>query len=236
MQVHHLLYVFHLGIHRELESAKDAGNHFGAYIIMVMESPSGQIVPSFALRFANVVEECCPSQPEVVTLSGHVVKYFECVVEVVLVLPSVAHFHDVEGRQLRKNDLQKSTAVQVDKTFAWCASGHNLVELVSYSLTADDFNPVGISLQCRKGFVVDEEVELCGKPDAAHHAQGVVGEGDIGVEGSADDAVFHVGKSIEGVDKFTIAVFVEAHGQCVDGEITTVLVVLQAAVFHGRLA
>ena len=78
--------------------------------------------------------------------------------------------------------------------------------------------------------------ELCGKSHAAHHAQRVVRKGDVGIKGGADDAVFYIVKSIEGINEFAKSICIQANRYGVDGEITAVLVVLQCAVFYNGLS
>lgn len=114
--------------------------------------------------------------------------------------------------------------------------GHNLVELLHDALAADNLDALGIAAQGVEGLVFDVEVELGGKPDAAQHAQRVVREGDVGVEGGAYDAVLHIVHAVKGVYEFAEAVVVEADGKGVDGEIASVLVVFQRSVLDMRLA
>ena len=78
--------------------------------------------------------------------------------------------------------------------------------------------------------------QLRGKSHAAHHAQGVIAEGHIGVERGADEAVLHVEQTIEGVGELTEALGIEAHGQGVDGEVAAVLVILKGTVLNNRVA
>ena len=112
----------------------------------------------------------------------------------------------------------------------------NLVELHLDALTADNLDAVGHALQCLEGLVLYLEVQLRGKADAAHHAQGVVAEGDVWLKGCGYDAILQVGQAVEGVYQFAKAVFVQADGHCVDGEVATVLIVLQGTVLDNGLA
>ena len=84
-------------------------------------------------------------------------------------------------------------------------------------------------------FLLYLEAQLAGKADATHHTQGVVGKSDVGVERRGNKTVFHVQQPIETVDEFTEAIAIEADGQCIDGEVTTVEIVLQRAVLHDGL-
>ena len=148
---------------------------------MVVERPSLRVVPPFGLRFADVVQQCRPAQPQVVALAAYVVKHFKRVVEVVFVRPAISLFNDVEGGKLRQQPRQQSAAVQVDKTLARRGGHHYLVKLFLYALSADYLYAVGVARQCVKRLVFNEEVKLCGKADAPQHAQRVVGEGYVGV-------------------------------------------------------
>ena len=114
--------------------------------------------------------------------------------------------------------------------------GHNdLVELVLDTLTTHDLDSVDHALECDEGLILYLEIQLGGETDASHHAQGVVGEGDIGLQGRGDDTILEIGQTIEGVYQFAEAVFVQADGHRIDGEVATVLVVLKCAVFDDGL-
>ena len=67
-----------------------------------------------------------------------------------------------------------------------------------------------VALKCVKSLVLDEEVELGGKPDTAHHPQWVVAEGDVWVEWGSDDTVLQVIQSVEGVNKFAKSLAIQA--------------------------
>ena len=112
----------------------------------------------------------------------------------------------------------------------------DLVQLVLDALPTDNLDAVGHPFEGLEGLVLYLEVELGGEADAAHHAQGVVGEGDLWVEGRSDDAILEVGQSVEGVNELAETVTVQADGHRVDGEVAAVLVILQRAVLHDGLA
>ena len=71
---------------------------------------------------------------------------------------------------------------------------------------------------------------------AAHHAQRVVGESDVGVERCAYNAVLEVVDAVERVYEFAEARLVKAYRHGVDGEVAAVLVVLECAVLNHGLA
>lgn len=109
---------------------------------------------------------------------------------------------------------------------------NNLVELLLYALAADDLQSVGVAREGLACFLLNLKVELGGEAHAAHHAQRVVAEGNVGIEGCGDDAILQVGHTVEGVDELAEAVAIEAHCHGVDGEVATVLVVFEGTVFH----
>ena len=112
----------------------------------------------------------------------------------------------------------------------------DLVQLDHDALATHYLDALGHALQPFEGLVLNLEVQLGGEAYAAHHAQGVVAEGDVGVKGRGDDAVLKVGKAVKRVDQLAEAVMVQADGHRVDGEVAPVLVVLQRAVLHDGLA
>ena len=106
VQSHKLLHVFHLLVHRELHLAEDFRNHLFPDEVMVVESPSRLGFPAFRSRFADVVEQGRPAQPQVVGHFGDVVHHFQGMVEIILVSASVAYFHSLQSHQLRENQFQ----------------------------------------------------------------------------------------------------------------------------------
>jgi hypothetical protein len=60
----------------------------------------------------------------------------------------------------------------------------------------------------------------------------IVGEGDVGVERRADDTILQVVDAVERVNELSEAVFVETHGEGIDCEVATVLVVFQRTVLY----
>ena len=158
--------------------------------------------------------------------AANVVEDFEGMVEVVFMCTALACLHIVEHGELRKNQREQTRTVQVYESTAGLVGKDDLVEFLLDTLSADDFQPFSVARQCVEGLVFDVELQLCGESHTAHHAQRVVGEGNIRVEGRADNAVLQVSESVERIDKLTKTVSVEADGQRVDGEVAPVLVVL----------
>ena len=79
---------------------------------MAVEGPAYAVFPTFGLRLGDVVQQGCPSQPEVVALLGYLVEHLECVQEVVLVAFTVDDFHAFQLCQLREDELQQAAFLQ----------------------------------------------------------------------------------------------------------------------------
>ncbi len=75
-------------------------------------------------------------------------------------------------------------------------------------------------------------MQLCGETDGAHHPQGVVAEGDVGVERSADYSLAQVGHAVVAVDERAETRGIHAHGHGVDGEVAAGEIVVEGAVLH----
>ncbi len=236
MQVYQLLYVLHLSPHGQLQPTEDGRHHLRTYYIMVMERPSRTGFPALRAGLADVVQQSSPTEVETSLLLYDILQHFQGVVEVILMCPTLFLLHDVESRQLWQDDLQQSRALQVFKADAGMRGHHDFVQFHLDALAADYLDAVSHVLQGLEGLIFNLEIQLGGKADAAHHAQRVVREGNLGVQGSGDDAVFQVGNAIEWVYQLAKAAPVQADGHCIDGEVATVLVVFQRAVLHHRLA
>ena len=236
VQPHELLDVLHALVERQLQPLEQRGYHLFAQIVMVVERPAHGSVPLLAARLADVVQKRRPAQIKVVALGRHVVEHFERVVEVILMRPPVACFYAVEGCQFGQDYGKQSAAMQFDEAVRGRGSLHYLIKFHDDTLRADDAQPLGVAPKRVESFFFDYEAQLRGEADAAHHAQGVVAEGDVGVERRADNSVFKVEHAFKGVYQFAEPRGIEADGHGVDCKVAAVLVVLQRAVFNDWLA
>ena len=157
-------------------------------------------------------------------------------VEIILVGTPVTLLHNVEGRQFWQDELQQTAPLQVNKATAGHWRHHDFVQFHLNALTAHYLDAVGHTFQGFKRLVFNLEVQLCGETYAAHHTQGVVAEGDVGVEGRGNDAILQVGQPVERVYQLAKPLFVKADGHRVNSEVAAVLVVFQRAVLNNRLA
>ena len=166
----------------------------------------------------------------------HILQHFQRVVEIVLMRPSVTLFYDVERSQFGQDDVHQSATLQQFQTDTgmWCH--HDLVQFHLNTLAADDLDAVGHALQSFKRLVFDLEVQLGGKADTTHHAQRVVAERHLWVKWGGYDTILQVGNTIKWVHQLTEASLVQTDSHRIDGEVATVLVVLQRAVLNYRLA
>ena len=231
-----LLHILHLLVHGKLHVAKDGGYHLFANEVMVVEGPPQTLVPTLGAGFADVVEQSCPAEPQIVGLTGYIVQHLKGVVEVVLMLATIHGLDPLQGGQLGEDEGKQTATVELHEALGGDGRSDDLVEFVDDALLGDDLDALGIAGKRLEGLLLDVEVELCGKAYATHHAQGVVAKGHIGVERGADEAVLHVKQSIKGIGELTEAVGIETHGQGVDGEVAAVLVILEGAILDDGLA
>ena len=236
VEVDHLLHILHLGIQRQFEPTEYVRNHALPQIVVIVERPSSNVIPSFAFCLADVMEQRSPSQPQIVAAPTHIVEHFERVIKVVFMGTAVARLNDVERGKFGDDELEQSAALQIHESAAGLRCHHDFIQFICDALAADDFDAFRIALQSLESIIIDEEFELGGKSHAAHHAQRVVAEGDVRVERGTDNAVFHVCQTVERVYEFAKTVGIETYRQGINREITTVLVIFQRAIFHDRFA
>ena len=123
MQIYELFDILHTLVKREFQAAKQRFDHFHPNEVVVMKSPANFIVPTLRFGLTDVVEQSRPAkekQPVMreerfaasiglaamkffrIALPLHqILEHFECMVEVVFVLPPIALFHTVESRHFR---------------------------------------------------------------------------------------------------------------------------------------
>ena len=236
MQPDEFLDVLHAVVERQFQATEEAGYHLFAEVVVVVEGPSRLRLPPFAPGFADVVKQGGPAQPQVVALAAHVVDHLERVVEIVFVRTAVARLDAVQGGQFGQDEGQQAAAVEVDKAARRRVGSHYFIKLVDDAFTADDADALAVTPERLESLVVYLELQLRGKAHGPHHAEGVVAERDVGVERRTDEAVAQVPHALERVDQLAATGRVQANGHGVDGEIATVLVVLEGAVLHHRLA
>ena len=112
----------------------------------------------------------------------------------------------------------------------------NLVQLVLDTLAAHYFYTVGHALQRLKRLWLYLKVQLRCKTDASHHAQWVVAKGDARLQGRGYDAILQISQSVKRINQFTKTCFVQTDGHRVDGEVATILIVLQRTILYDRFA
>ena len=149
---------------------------------------------------------------------------------------SVLDLHAFKGGQFGEDDGQQTGTGEFDEADAGTGREHDFIQFVDDALLRDNADALGIAHEGLLRLFLYLETELGGEAHAAHHAQGVVGEGDVGVEGCGYEAILHVQQAVEAVDEFAEAFRVETDGEGVDGEVATVKVVLQRAVLHDGFA
>lgn len=255
VEVDEFLNVGHLLVLGELHAGEELGNHALPEIIMIVERPADAGLPFLGTGLAYVVEEGGPAEPKDMIeevflgevgrgglvlagegIGGDGIENLEGVVEDIFVAATVFRFDTFEGGKFGEDELEEACFVEEFPADGGAAGKHDFVELIGNTLLRDDADSLGVSFDGLEGGEIEVETELAGKSDAPHHAEGVVGEGDVGVEGCADDALFHVVEASEWVEEFSVTSFVEADGECVDGEIASVLIVSEGAIFDDGIA
>ena len=197
---------------------------------------SRRAVPSVSCAVCDVVQQGCPAQPQVVCHAGDVVHDLQRVIEIVLVAAPLDGLHALQRDEFGEDELQQSAAVQLDEAFRGDGREQDFVQLFGDTFARDDADAFFVAHEGLERFVVDVEIQLRGEAHAAHHAQGVVAEGDVGSSGVRMVFSFMSASPSKGSTSFAVACPVEADGQGIDGEVASVLVVLQRAVFDDGLA
>ena len=167
---------------------------------------------------------------------GNILKHLEGMIEIILMRPAILLVDDIQCSQFREDNLQETAALEVIEADAGMRGEDNLVELVLDTFAADDLYPVGHTNESIPCLILYLEIQLSGEAHTPHHPQGIVAEGDIRFKRSGDDTVFEVGKTIERVDEFAEALFIQAYRHSIDSEVSAVLIVFESAILHDGLA
>ena len=149
---------------------------------------------------------------------------------------SITRLHALQPDKFREYQFQQTTAVQLNESLRRNRWQDDFVQFVCNAFFGDDGDAFAITLQRIECLIVNIESQLGGKTDTAHHAQRVITESYIRVEGSPDGLFLQVSNTAKGVDQLAITHPVQANSQCIDGKITAVLVILQCTVLYNRLA
>ena len=236
VEFYQLLYIFHLRIHRQFHTSEDVRNHLGTNDIMAMEGPTDAIIPSFALRFADIMEECRPTKPEIIRMLTYIFQHLHRMVVIVLMRSSITRFHLIHRNKFRQDQIEKSRILQIIKSTARMLGEHNLVHLITNTLTADNLQAFGIAGKSIIGLILYLKIELSSKTHTAHHAEWIIREGNIRIKRSGYNTILHIVNTIERIYEFTKSVFVQTDSHGIDGEIAPVLIIFQGTVFHNRLS
>ena len=77
---------------------------------MIVECPC-RALKAAALCLADVMEQCTPSQPQVVAATAYIVEHFKGMIEIVLMRNAVLGLDDVECCQFGHDELEKSATM-----------------------------------------------------------------------------------------------------------------------------
>ena len=133
---------------------------------------------------------------------------------------------------MRQDVLQQPAFIQQLEADGRSRRHHDLVQFLRDAFHGDDLDAFRVARDGVERLGLDVEMQLSGETDGPHHAQRVVGVGDVRIQGRPDGQLLEVFHAVEGVEEGPEVVLVEADGHGVDGEVTAVLVVFEGAVFH----
>ena len=247
MEVDKQLDILHLGTHGKFEAPEYLRHHTSTDGIVVVEGPANAGFPAFGLGFSHIMQQGRPPEPQRIIdhrlhgfngflLCSDVFEDFEGMIEIVFMSTVVTLFNDVKSCEFGQNNLKQSRALEQFETNARVWSHHDFVQFHLDTFGTDNLDTCSHPLQGLEGFVLNLEVQLGGKTNTTHHAQRVVGECHLRVERRGNNAVFEVSNAVEGVDKLSEAIVVQADSHRIDGEVTAILVILQRAVLNNGFA
>ena len=149
--------------------------------------------------------------------------------------------HALQGAQLGQYALKQAGLLHQLEGHGRPAGDQHLVQLFGDALDRQDTQTVGHPAHGFKRFWHDRKGllgsgELGRETDGPEHTQRVVGIRRIRVQRGPDDARGQVFDAAERVHQLAERIRLQRERHGVDGEIAALLVVLQGAVFHYRLA
>ncbi len=182
------------------------------------------------------MEQRRPAQPHVVGYGAYIVDHRKRMVEIILVAHAVDNLHPLHRRQLGENELEQPRLHKQLPPYRGLRRLHHLGKLVIYTFARYYGDTVGVALDSLEGILHYRKLQLRGEAYGSHHAQGVVGESDVGVERRANQPVAQVGTTVIAVDKLAESAGVDTQRHGIDGEIAARQVIVKSAVLHNRLA
>ena len=169
-----------------------------------MERPAGRVVIGLGRRLGDVMQHGGPAQPQVIAAACNIVEHLERVFEIVLVGMAVAALDALQPAQFGEYQFEQARSVQQFETDGRAWRHDNLVQLDGNTLLRDDTYALAVAPYGFECLLLDVEAELRCEPHAAHHAQRVVGKGDVGIARRTYDAVLEVVHALERVDQLAV--------------------------------
>ena len=231
MKEHELLHELHVLVERQFQLAENRRDHLRAEHLVAVEGPAHTGIVGLRERLGDVVQHGGPAQPQIAAAARHVVHDLERMDEIVLMGVAAPLLHPLEVVHLGKNPLQQPGEFQQLEAHRRDGRKDDLVEFGDDAFARDDADAFGIAADRLEGLFLDGEAQLRGEPDGAHHAQRVVGKGDVGIAWRADDALFEVRHPVERIDQLAERGPVQRPRHGVDREVAPPLVVRQRAGF-----
>src|SRR5215471_4378459 len=83
MQFHQLPNITHLFILRQFQPGENLWHHASTHYFMTMKCPAMALFKSLGGGFADIMQNCGPSKPEVLGVNGNIIQHLEGMVKIV---------------------------------------------------------------------------------------------------------------------------------------------------------
>src|ERR1035438_10890653 len=131
---------------------------------MGIKCPAGFRNKFLGRRLCNIMEYCCPSQPEVAGPGCNIVKDCNGMVKIIFMTNAIDHFDPLQFHKLGKDDLQYARIEEEPETDGRYRRFDNMVQLIGDPLCRKDRYYFCIPFYGFETNRVDGEIKLGGKP------------------------------------------------------------------------
>ena len=200
-----------------------------------MKCPADFLFECLCLRFADVVQECRHSQPEIVRHCSNFIHNLQRMQENIFVVKIIPLVYTRQLLHFRKNNPHNPGVVHQLKPDGWFIPRHDFQKFFRDAFLRNYCQPLRHFSCCFHHIRLNGKSKLRGKTYRAHNAERVVIECDFRIERCAQNSFPQVICTIERIGYFAEGFFIETCRHGIHGKIPTRQIFFECPCFNNRI-
>ena len=189
----------------ELHASGDLANHFAARFLVVVEGPAPGRVIALGLRLGNVMDQGGEAQFPFAAEHGRIIHHLQGMQKHVFVALPVDEIHARHDIQFGEHLGQQTRLLEDKKADTGLIRTQQFHGFLGNPLPTDDFHTLFLPGDAGETLRYQFEPQLGREPGRPQHAQGVIAEGNVGIQRCAQNAIAQVLDAAERIGQVAVS-------------------------------